>query len=62
MNYADDTPDHSHSLSGNTGNQNPGTDSAHTHTVSGTTDSASGTTGTANPPFIALNFIIYAGV
>lgn len=50
----------------------PATDThaGHTHSVSGSTDtsgagttgSASGTTGSANPPFLALNYLIFAGV
>jgi microcystin-dependent protein len=45
---------HTHTVSGTTSS-----DGSHTHTVSGTTGTAgNGATGTANPPFIALNYII----
>lgn len=45
--------DHSHSISSAGG---------HDHTVSGTTGSSSGTSGAENPPFLAVNYIIYVGV
>jgi microcystin-dependent protein len=46
--------DHAHSIN---------SDGSHGHTYSGTTSStASGTTGTANPPFLVVHKIIYAGV
>jgi microcystin-dependent protein len=45
--------DHSHSING---------DGTHSHSVSGTTGSSSAAeTGTANPPFLSLNYVIFAG-
>lgn len=53
--------DHDHTGStGSAGAVATSSDGAHTH--GGVTGSSSGTTGTANPPFIALNVIILAGV
>jgi microcystin-dependent protein len=49
----DSVSDHNHSVSV----------SDHSHSVSGSTGSASAAdTGGANPPFIALNYIIFAGI
>lgn len=47
-----------------------GTSGSHSHSVSGSTDSVgdhshslgSGSTATANPPFLALNYIVYVGI
>jgi microcystin-dependent protein len=45
---------HSHSISA---------DGSHTHSLSGTTDAGgTGATGTANPPYLVVDFIIYTGV
>lgn len=56
--------DGSHDHGGATGLDSPGTNSggSHSHTLTGSTDAASGTTGTANPPFLAVNYIIFTGV
>jgi microcystin-dependent protein len=52
------------SSNANTGSASPATsaDGDHTHAVSGTSDAASGTTGTNNPPYAVVNFVIYAGI
>lgn len=51
MNYADDTPDHTH------------TGPSHNHSISLTSGSGgTGNTGTANPPYGTANYIIYTGV
>jgi microcystin-dependent protein len=58
---------HSHLVTGNTDagsahSHSISSDGAHTHTVSGSTDAAgAGSTGTANPPFIAINYLIFTG-
>jgi microcystin-dependent protein len=63
---------HTHGVDGDTSDESPATNTQgdHSHSIGnsgnhdhgGTTGTASGATGSANPPFIALNFIIYAGV
>lgn len=45
--------DHNHSISAS---------GTHTHSVSGTTGSSSGTSGSNNPPYQVVNYIIYTGV
>lgn len=53
----------SHDHGGSTGNQNPGTDSQGSHDHGGSTGSANaGTTSSSNPPFLAVNYIIFTGV
>jgi microcystin-dependent protein len=48
---------------GNTGSSSPGTDSQGSHDHGGSTGSASaGTSGTANPPYLSLNKIVFTGV
>lgn len=51
-----------HSHGGATGSDAPGTDSQGAHDHGGATGSASGTTGTANPPYVVVNFLIFSGV
>ena len=59
MNYADDTPDHTHA--GPSHSHSISSDGAHTH--GGATGSAgTGTTSTANPPFQVVQYIIFTGV
>lgn len=49
--------DGAHNHGGNTGSESPDTNfqGAHTHTLSGTS-------GTGNPPFLTVNYIVFAGV
>lgn len=52
---------HAHSISSDGGHTHTITMNAvadHTHTLAGSTGSSSGSTGTANPPYITLEFII----
>jgi microcystin-dependent protein len=51
----------SHDHGGSTNGATPGTDSQGSHDHGGSTGSSSGSTGTENPPFISLNYIILAG-
>lgn len=53
---------HTHTVSGNTDSASPSTDSQGSHDHGGVTGSSSGSTGTANPPYIVFNTIIFAGV
>jgi microcystin-dependent protein len=53
--------DHDHG--GATGAEDPGTSTNGSHSHGGTTgDEASGETGSANPPYAVVNYIIFAGV
>lgn len=56
--------DGSHSHGGATSSTAPNTSAVgdHTHTFSGTTSAATGTSGTANPPYVVVNYIIFTGV
>jgi len=64
--------DHQHDVSGTTSSAGGGLTSAespetthsgdHSHNYGGTTSSAGGVTDPANPPFLAVNYLIYTGV
>ncbi len=49
-------------ITDNTGSASPGTDSQGGHDHGGATGNSSGTSGSNNPPFIAVNYVIYTGV
>lgn len=60
--------DHTHDVSGTTDagsshSHSIGSSGTHTHSISGSTDaSGTGATSGANPPYLAIDFIIFAGV